>query len=211
MQCSSQTTCDNAATAITTCSTNTDCQSYQNTNMGTTECCSIYGTMMCSSLASCSEASSATTAMIILIVCVSFCALACIVTGVCGYCNPGAGPICAGQTMAAASRRTVLGYTMTVTHLAFTSGLISSDSTLMGCVSYGQRRYYTVQTTSMDDAQVLVRLSSVVGGLYATSSGVGPPNETNFELAALPPLKELTLSPCDVAAATTWLAPHASI
>ena len=124
--------------------------------------------------------------------------------GVCGYCNPGAGPICAGQTMAAASRRTVLGYTMTVTHLAFTSGLISSDSTLMGCVSYGQRRYYTVQTTSMDDAQVLVRLSSVVGGLYATSSGVGPPNETNFELAALPPLKELTLSPCDVAAATTW-------
>ena len=123
--------------------------------------------------------------------------------GVCGYRNLGTGDNCATKTMPPASRRTVLGYTMQVTHLAFTSGLVPGDATLMGCVSYGQWRYYTVQTTGIDDAQVFVRLSEQVGGLYATSGDVAP-TASAFEVRALPPLKELTLSPCDVAKPTTW-------
>ena len=84
-----------------------------------------------------------------------------------------------------AALRVVRGYVMDITHLAFTSGAVPGDNELLGCVSYGQWRYYTVQTTSAEDAQVAVTLDRPVGGLYAAagrqpSADIGRLNRADF-------------------------------
>ena len=131
-------------------------------------------------------------------------------SGTCGLCS-GAYPYCAGLTMPPASRRVVRGYVMTVSHLSFTSGLVPGDDELMGCVSYGQWRHYTVETASVADAQLRVSLSAGstsaqpvprVGGLYAAAGRV--PTATDYDLLATYPMASLTLTPCDVTVGTTW-------
>ena len=94
------------------------------------------------------------------------------------------------------------GYVMVVTHLAFNDGLVAGDTTLMGCVSYGQWRHYRVRTTGAADAQLYVASSAIVGGLYAKAGR--PPTLDDYDMHATPPLRELTLSPCDVSLPTEW-------
>ena len=104
--------------------------------------------------------------------------------------------------MPPASRRAVKGYTMQITLLSFTAGNVPGNAVMMGCVSYGQWRHYRVQTTGVTDAQITVRLSHPVGGLYASAGRA--PTASSYELRTQPPLRQLTLSPCDLTIATTW-------
>ena len=121
--------------------------------------------------------------------------------GTAGLCT-GAVPYCAGRTMPPASGRVIKGYTMVITHLPFTRGLIPGDGTLMGCVSYGQWRHYEVHTTGVSDAQIDIQLSAPVGGMYAKVGAV--PTLDSYDMRAQPPLRQLTLSPCDVTVPNVW-------
>ena len=122
-------------------------------------------------------------------------------SGQAGLCN-GAVPGCAQQVMPPASRRVIKGYTMHVVHLPFAEGVVPGNAAMMGCVSYGQWRHYQVQTNGVADATIHVQLSHQVGGLYAAAGRV--PTASSYDLRAQPPLKQLTLSPCDATAPTTW-------
>ena len=100
------------------------------------------------------------------------------------------------------SGRIARGYVMRIQHLAFTSGLVSGDSQLQGCVSYGQWRTYEVRTSGLADAQLYVDISAAVGGMYAAANRM--PTLTDYDLVAQPPLSSLTLSPCDLSEPTRW-------
>ena len=128
-------------------------------------------------------------------------------------CNVGnnVGELCVGKLMPPASMRVVRGYAMRVTLLAFASGAVPGDVTMLGCVSYGQWRRYRVKTAGSADAQLRVALSQIgsggavgvnVGGLYAAADR--PPTESDYDLKATYPMSSLTLTPCDVTVATEW-------
>jgi hypothetical protein len=104
--------------------------------------------------------------------------------------------------MPPATTRMVLGYTMRVTSLKFSDGLVAGNSEHRGCVSYGQWRYYSVVTTGAADAQLFAHISAPVGGVYAALGR--RPTATDYDRRLQPPLEELSLSPCDVTESATW-------
>ena len=125
-------------------------------------------------------------------------------SGIAGLCT-GAVPECAGRTMPPAIRRTVKGYTMVITQLSFAHGVIdpmANGGIHMGCVSYGQWRYYTIETSGVSDGQILIKFDNLVGGIYASANSV--PNLISYEMRTQPPQKQITLSPCDALVPTTW-------
>ena len=125
----------------------------------------------------------------------------CCAGGVCGDCAVD-DPLCAGVAMPPPARRRVRGYQMRVTHLQFADGAVAGNAELMGCVSYGQWRYYEVQTAGASDAHLYAAISAPVGGVYAARGR--RPTASDYDLLLTPPLTELALSPCDVTEAATW-------
>ena len=91
----------------------------------------------------------------------------CCADGVCGVCGAASAPGCNGLVMPPPSRRKVLGYRLHARHLQFSAGLVDANSAHLGCVSFGQWRYYEVHTSSAADAQLIVEISAAVEGLYA--------------------------------------------
>ena len=108
------------------------------------------------------------------------------------------------QNMAPASRRVVMGYTMQVTHIAYTDGLLLGSTSLLGCVGYSQWRRYEIRTTGTEDAVITVTLSAPVGGIYAVAGG-SLPSLTSYDVRAEPPATQLTFAACiDTAVPTSW-------
>lgn len=133
----------------------------------------------------------------------------CCADGVCpAVCAADAAAGCAFREMPPAAARTVRGYSVRVLHTVYSSAAVPVGDRVagverLGCVSYGQWRYFSVPTTAVDDAGVLVSLSAEVGGLYAALGR--RPTLDDYDVRATPPLRSLTLTACDVTAPATWV------
>ena len=119
-----------------------------------------------------------------------------------GACDQVCYGLCFGREMPPASTRTVRGYAMQVTALQFTGGEVTHGEARPGCVSYGQWRRYTIQTSTPLAALLALTIDADVEGVYVAEGR--PPTATDYDGVARPPNRNLTISACDVTANNTW-------
>jgi len=89
-------------------------------------------------------------------------------------------------------------YALHVRHASFEDGHILPNTVRSGCVSYGQRRNYTLVSTGVGDANLYVAVrDGNVSSLRARCEGCE-------WITATPPHYALGMSPCDMRASATW-------
>ena len=117
-----------------------------------------------------------------------------------------AGPLYIGVYAHAAVNNVTLPprhwYAITIEHIMYDTSELLSGERRLGCLGYGQWRYYRVSTSGVNDARLDLAIDLPVKAIYARR-GARPTHALHDALVEWP-LRQLSLTDCDVFEPVEW-------
>ena len=118
------------------------------------------------------------------------------------YASLGAEPACNPSGVNNELKPNVGRYLLTLRHRQYDEGALAAHEERPGCLSYGQWRYYTVQTTDTSNANAYVELSTPVSALLVRANA--PPTLSDYNGVIGSSGTALAVSPCDLEQPPVW-------